>query len=125
MAFGGQTVTLLSYTQSSQDSAFGVGSMTLTRTDIYGCQHQPLLAQAGGSAGPARAEQQPEIGVSVATSWWQSTCPPDPALLAAKPSDAIEVDGEVYQIIGGVQPFVDLSGHIDHVTILSEKQTVG
>lgn len=124
LGFGRQTVTCLHYELDGVDD-LGTLMMTPTRTDVHGCLHQPKVPTSTRGGGEARAEQGTEVGVTVATSWYRTTTPPDPAVLELLPSDALEVDGEIYQIIGGIHPFRDATGKITHVAILSEKQTIG
>jgi hypothetical protein len=108
-----------------------LGTRTLTGvnldtpgTDVYGCRHRPMSPSGQGSR-EARNEQQTEVNVAVATNWWQTTAPPDPAVLAAKAADVIRVNGALFQIIGGIQVFPDGNGQPFKVTILSEKQEIG
>ncbi len=70
-------------------------------------------------------EEQPEIGVSVETEWWRTTAPPEAAILAAKPSDMLEVDGVRYLIVGGIKRFTDLNGRLHHVDVYSARQDIG
>lgn len=122
--FGLQTVTCRSYAPSSSTDALGDRVQTLTSTDVQWCLHRPFRSVAIG-AGQARAEQQSEVGVSSAIEWWQTTAPPDPAILALQASDEIEVDGQIFQIIGGVRQHADFSGEAYKVTVISERQTIG
>jgi hypothetical protein len=121
IAFGKDVVTFLSENQTGARGSLGTKEMAETRTDVKGCHHRPFRASGRGS-GPVRAEY-PEVGTGVATEWWQSTCPPDPAALAAKANDFIEVNGERYKIVGESRPFNDGTKPFK-VTILSERQTI-
>lgn len=124
MSFGGQTVTFVSLTPTGTVDPLGTQTLTEAATDVTGCRHRPITISAGGGSGAVRNEN-PEIGVTVATQYWQTTCPPHPAALAAKASDVLRVDGETFQIIGDVQPFTDFSGRVFKVTFVSERQTIG
>lgn len=131
MSFGNQTVVFVHYEPTGEPDALGSRTLAAQRTAVAGCRHRPVTMQSGGGAGLAMAEQQPEIGVSVATQWWRTTIPwselsdsQAAVVLGARPSDVIEVEGVPYQIISGVAPFTDFSGPFK-VTITSERQTIG
>jgi hypothetical protein len=123
VGLGNQTVVAISLTQTGFD-ALGTAQFTETRTRVPGCLHRPLRVSGHGS-GAARQQKQPEVGVSVATEWWQTHAPPCKAVLNLQASDRLEYEGDVYQIIAGVKPFRDMQGRISHVVILSERQTIG
>lgn len=120
---GNQTITIISLSQTGRDEL--AATLTETRTLIPGCMHQPLRNQVAGGGGQARAQKTPEPGVTVASEWWQTHAPPRPEVLALKASDRLEYNGEVFQIISGVKPFTDAAGRVNHVWILSERQTIG
>jgi hypothetical protein len=123
---GGQTVTLVQHITSGVDE-LGTSIMDEIRTDIPGCRHRPMVPGSARGAGLVRAEKEPETGVSVATSWWQTTIPMIPtttaALMALQADDSIEVGGVVYQIVGNLHPFTDATGKVTKMTIHSERQT--
>jgi hypothetical protein len=120
---GNQTVTAIHYTAGPND---GYASTRIANfTDVQGCLHEPKVPVAARGGGEARAEKTAEVGVAVATTWWQTKAPPHPAILALLPSDALQVNGVTYQIIAGIHPHVDFSGRINHVTIASERQDKG
>jgi hypothetical protein len=130
--FGNQTIEFVSVdpVAGAEQDELGTRQLTGLNTDtpgtpVYGCRHRPLSPGGQGSR-EARAEQEPEVNVSVATSWWQTTAPPAPAVLAAKPADMLrDENGDLFQIISGIQIFPDGNGAPFKVTILSEKQTIG
>lgn len=105
----------------------GTGSALLgpIPTDVPGCRHRPLKTESARGSGIARQQESTQIGVSVATEWWETTAPPAPAILALKPSDSLTVNEETYQIIAGIKPYRDGMGNIIKVSILSEQQTTG
>jgi hypothetical protein len=96
--------------------------MAETPAIAKGCLHRPFRATGSGS-GTARA-QYPEVGVGVATQWWQTTTGPHPAAIATKAADLIQVDGVTYKVIEDAKPFPDFSGKVFKVSILSERQTI-
>ena len=122
---GAQTVTVISYAPTGTTDSLGVAVLTPTRTDVHGCRHRPLKTESARGAGMARSQEAIAAGVAIATEWWETTAPPHPAILAAKPSDRLEVDAQTYKIIAGVKPFKDLSGLLVKVSVLSEQQNVG
>lgn len=121
MAFGGQTITFISRVAPATRG----DPMAETPHPITGCRHRPLAPLGGTGPGAAMTEEQPEIGVSVETEWWKSTCPPDPIVMAAKASDVIEVDGMRFLIISRIKVFRDMDGRPFKVTVISERQDVG
>jgi hypothetical protein len=125
LSFGGDIITFTSF-EPDPDQAFpdDLGTFSPlegTPTTVPGCRHRPFR-RSGHGAGAARAEY-PEEGVGITTDWWQSTCPPAPAALAAKASDTISVGGVPYRILGDARPFEDITGNVFKVTFLSERQT--
>jgi hypothetical protein len=125
------TVTIVHYTQTGQDMG-GAAVLTATTTVVPGCRHRALVPVAARGGGEARAEKGAEIGVGIATAWWQTTFPINPnrpdltaAILAIVPTDALQAFGQTFQIIGGLHIFTDDFGKIFKVTTLSERQTTG
>jgi hypothetical protein len=119
---GNQIVTFLTTAQTGTRGPMGTKAMSEAGTPVKGCLHRPYRASGSGS-GTARA-QYPEVGVGVATQWWQTTTPPHPAAIAAKAADFIQVDGVTYKVIEDAKPFPDFSGKVFKVSILSERQTI-
>jgi hypothetical protein len=124
LRFGKDTVTVVSQAQTGVDGT-GSGILTTTSTDVTGCRHRPLKTESARGSGIARQQEATQIGVSIATEWWETTAPPAAAILALKPSDQLTVNGITYQIIAGIKPYRDGMGNIIKVSILSEQQTPG
>lgn len=122
--FGTDAVTVVSQVVTGVD---GVGATTLStvQTTVTGCRHRPLKTESARGSGIARQQEATQIGVSVATEWWETTAPPWPAILAATPADQLICNGNTYQIIAGIKPYRDGMGNIIKVSILSEQQTTG
>lgn len=125
LRFGKDTVTVVTEGQIGVD---GVGAAILgpvPSAPVTGCRHRPLKTESARGAGMARQQEATQVGVSVATEWWETTAPPVAAILAAKPSDQLLWNGRTFQIISGIKPFEDGMGNIVKVSILSEEQTTG
>lgn len=126
VSFGGDIITFTSFNpdpeQAFPDELGTFSPLKGTPSTVPGCRHRPFREATRGGAGAARAEY-PEVGIGIGTNWWQSTCPPWPAVLAAKASDNITVDGDTYRILGDARPFRDITGRVFKVTFLSERQT--
>lgn len=112
MAFGGQTVTFVSFAEAGSPGALGTYQMVETRVDVTGCRHRPLTFQ-----------ETAETDTDIATEMWKTTAPPEAAVVAAEATGVIEVDGETFHIIGGPRMHVDMDGTPFKVTIVSQKQT--
>lgn len=129
--FGNQIITFISVEPVSEQDELGVRQLAGVQvvddgTDVPGCRHRPLSPEGAEGGGLARAEQQPEVNVSVATAWYQTTAPATDTTLAAKASDVLrDQNGDLFLIIGSPQVFPDGNGYPFKVTILSEKQTIG
>lgn len=124
--FGEDVVTIISQAPTGERDGTGTAILAATPSDpTPGCRHRPLKTESARGSGIARQQEATQIGVSVATEWWETTAPPTPAILAAKPSDQLECDGITYQIIAGIKPYKDGMGNIIKVSILSEQQTTG
>jgi len=109
MAFGGDTVTFISVTETGDPDDMGERPVTRMNVDVPGCLHRPLTAQ-----------ETPEWLTDIATQIWQTTAPPQAAAIAANSTGEMRVNGVTYRIIGGAQPFKDFSPNIFVVTILSK-----
>ena len=109
MSFGGTTVTFVAVTKSGDPGYLGMKSTSSTQVPVAGCHFRPFSAD---ETPPTRA----------ATELWKITAPPDPAVLAAKPTGQVKVDGITYLIEGPIQPKHDLDGSVHHVTIMCKKQ---
>lgn len=118
MSFGTATVVFISRQQTGPSDSLGEVPIVDVPTSAPGCRHRPL-----------KPTEKVELNLDIATEYWRSTLPlfeyAAPLLAiakAAKNTDVIEVDGQEYQIIGGVQPFDDLEGMPFKMTIISQKQ---
>ncbi|SDD58906.1 hypothetical protein SAMN04488581_2607 [Mycolicibacterium neoaurum] len=120
--YGGQTVGFVSTIDGAPDRN-NMPVQTHTVDLVSGVHFRPLrLSEKVGLA-------------DVATELWKLTAPPNPAVLAAEASGQIVYDGtdspafdednpsNVFQIVGGVQPFTDLRGQVVKVTVLCQRQT--
>ena len=120
---GSDTVTVISYAQTGIDR-LGTAVLTPTKTVVPGCRHRPLKTESARGAGMARAQEAAEVGVTIATEWWETTGPP--GLMIAKASDFLECNNQTYKVIAGVKPYTNPStGRVTKVSILSEQQNVG
>lgn len=123
--FGVDVVTVLNYVVSGQDKS-GSSLLTPADVDVPGCRHRPLKTESARGSGIARQQEGTQVGVAVATDWWETTAPPNPAILALKPSDRVRCNGETYQIMaGGIKTYRDGMGQPIKVSILSEQQKQG
>lgn len=105
MSLGGQTVTLRTLAYGARGRQ-GLQAATPTDTDVTGCLFRPLetTETTGGNT-------------DVATPTFKVTLPPVAASLAADEKSMLIYDGTTYEVTA-VQKYPDLSGQIDHVTIL-------
>lgn len=122
--FGTDVVTFMGYapTPDAAPDALGVIPKTETDTTVVGCRHRPVVPTDTSTR--ALQREFPEVGLSVATQWYQTTCPPAAPAVAAQPSDMITVAGVLYQIVGDAQLFNDAAGKPMKVTFLSERQEI-
>jgi hypothetical protein len=111
VSFGAQAITFQTLTGTGTYDQAGKEIMTPSAVSVTGCRHRPLSA-----------EETPLWLTDVGTQIWKSTCPPAAAAIAAKTSGTLAVDGVVYQIVGGAQPFTDFSEEVFKVTVLSKIQ---
>lgn len=117
-SFGTAVVVMRRYEKSGVPDELGEYTMVPVDVEAEGCRHRPL-----------NFKEVVELNFDVATEYWKSTLPTMnyddtvlEALAALKNTDTIEVDGQEYQIVGGVRPFDDLSGNPFKATIISQKQ---
>ena len=118
MSFGLDVVTFVNYVESGSPGALGTYAVVEQTVDAPGCHHRPLTFK-----------ETAELDTDVATELWKTTVPIGEydttllaAVLAAKNTGVIRVNGEDYQIIGGVRPHDDLDVGPFKMTILSQKQ---
>lgn len=127
MAFGSDVLVFNSYNPPAAGEAFTdelgtyspLPQVAGSPASVPGCRHRPFRSATRGGAGAAES-QYPEPGVGIGINWWQSTCPPHPAALAAKASDTITCGSITYRIIDDARPFNDAAGQVVKVTFLSE-----
>lgn len=116
MPFGVDVVILVSIDETGASDALGQKPLSEVPTVAPGCRHRPLTFT-----------ETAELQFDIATEMWKTTIPTGeygPALrakiLAAKSNDVIRVNGQQYQIVGGIQPFKDNNTHFK-ATIISKK----
>lgn len=116
MPFGPDIVELVSLTNAALPGELGTYAKVETITEAPGCHHRPLTFS-----------ETAELQYDIATELWRTTIPiseysPDlrDAVLAISAGDLIRVDGNEYQIVGGVRPFKDFS-KLFKATIVSQK----
>lgn len=118
MSFGDTTVTFVARTATGSAGRLGTKAKNPLSVDAPGCRHRPL-----------RASEKPEWLTNVSTQVWKTTVPigeyapvvVDTIMAAAKANSVIRVDGVEYQIVGGGQPFDDMSA-LFKLTVLSQVQ---
>jgi hypothetical protein len=132
VTFGFQTVTLIKRAPSTTADDLGTYPMTETTVNMPGCTHRPIRPEGFRGAGMARAEEQPAVGVSVATIWWRTTVPIGSysatlrdAVLGAQASDQLRYGADVFEIITDPEPHPDFNSPRAKLTFTSEKQTIG
>jgi len=74
-------------------------------------------------------QEMVDAQLDIATEWWRTTMPLleyDGTILAAitavPPDGVITVNGQEYQVHGGIRPHDDLNGSPFKATIISKKQ---
>lgn len=120
--FGKQTVGFVSVVDGAPD-----------RNNMPTQTHAVDLV-AGVRFRPLRANEK--VGLAdIATEVWKLTAPPTSVVLSAKASGQLVYDGSAapewddddssnrFQIVGGVQPFTDMSDQVVKVTVLCQRQT--
>jgi len=116
MSFGISTVKFVTFEKSGSPDELGHFPLVEKYTNAPGCRHRPLTF-----------DETAELQLDVGTEYWRSTLPLfefTPTIrakvMAAKVNDLIEVDGQRYQIVGGVRSFPDENGPFK-ATIVSKK----
>lgn len=111
-------ITFTTFEKSGVADEFGGYALVETSTSAPGARHRPLTHK-----------EVVDLQFDVATEWWRSTLPLgeyDAAKLAiitaVPPNSVIDVDGQRYQIDGGVRPHPDMEGRPFKMTIISKKQ---
>lgn len=118
MPFGPDTVELVSLTDTGIAGELGTYQQAETVVIAPGCHHRPLTFS-----------ETAELQFDVATQLWKTTIPIGEysdelrdSVVAITAGDVIRVDGQQYQIVGGVLPFKDFSD-LFKATIVSKKHT--
>ena len=116
MPFGNQTISFVNRSPSGVPDELGETTLTEVVTNAEGCRHRPLTFT-----------ETAELEFDIATEAWKSTIPIgeyDPTLrsqvLSIKSNDIIRVDGQEYQIVGGIRPFNDFTRPFK-ATLISQK----
>lgn len=117
MPFGSAVVEIVGRSDGATPGALGTYPQVETLVELPGCHHRPLTFS-----------ETAELQFDVATEMWRTTIPIGEygttalnAVLAIKPGDAIRVNGQEYQIVGGVRPHDDFERPFK-ATIISKKQ---
>lgn len=117
-SFGIDTVTFVSFVESGTPGALGTYAVTEQTVDAPNCRHRPLTFK-----------ETAELDTDIATELWKTTVPIGSysetlraAVMAARNTGVIRVDGVDYQIIGGVRPHDDMDIGPFKMTILSQRQ---
>lgn len=103
MPFGTDTIQIVSLAASGPPDELGMHTLVETVTAAPGCRHRPLTFR-----------ETAELNFNIATQPWKSTIPIgeynaalQAKVRAIKSNDVIRVDGQDYQVVGGVRPFND------------------
>lgn len=111
--FGGSTLTFVSVTEDLDTrDRYNQPAKVRTGVDVPGCRFRPLPATE------TRAD-----ATEVVKDQWKATCPPHPAVIAAKSRDEVVVDGVTLQIVGLPRVFPDKWGTPAKVTVICERVT--
>ena len=112
MSLGGQTITVVTFSRSGAVDNLGIQPEIPVEVEVEGVHFRPLSAT-----------ETAEISeIDIETQVWKLTADPVAAVLNADTTAYIRYNGDTFTVVGGAQPFTDLEGEIDHVTILVQKQ---
>jgi len=123
--FGRQTVGFVTVTETGDPGFLGVTNQTRSVTLQSGVRFRPLSTEElQGLTAELKGL------AAVAGEVWKLTAPPDTATLAVKSTgeivydgtDSPDLDSEVFQVEGFIQPKPDMYGALHHVTIMCKKQ---
>jgi hypothetical protein len=107
MTFGGQTLTLITVTETGPRDRYNNPSKVRTEVSVSGCRFRPVTFTEDIDTGDRTTER------------WRLTAPP--AAQAARAGDEIRVDGITYQVVDGAQVFTDMEGEPFKVTVICER----
>ncbi len=110
--FGRQTITFVSVGRDVTNlDRYGKPAQVTTPTDVPGCRFRPVSSTE-------TINDNDKV-----TDVWRATCPPVGAVLAAKTTDHVVVNGVTYQIDGNVELFTDLAGNPFKATVVVKRVT--
>ncbi|MDG3012378.1 hypothetical protein G4X40_19750 [Rhodococcus sp. D2-41] len=109
MILGNDTVTVIKRAPTGAMNSVGQPAMTETPTVVPGCSFQPTRT----------AETVSDVDLTV--SYWTLYAPAVPAITQLEATDAIEVNGVVFEDFGDPQPWTGLNGNPSHVTLTVRK----
>lgn len=110
LPFGGDTVTVVNFTESATDDPWGGHVRNEAATVVKNCQFQPMSMQ-----------ETVEL-TNQAVQLWHLIAPPVAAMLAAKMDSQIRHNGDTYEIWGGIQPVKDADGAVFYVEAVCRRQ---
>ena len=118
VAFGGSTIVFKRFDETGTPDELGNYEVDEATYTARNCRHRPL-----------NFEEIVRYELDIATEWWRSTLPIHEysssllaTIKATPPDSVIVVDGQEYQIQGGVRPHADFGGRPFKATIISKKQ---
>lgn len=114
MRFGSQTVTFVSRSENvSILDDYGHPQIIETQAEVSGCLFRSLIPAYRGD------KKVNELG-ELTIDQWRLTAPPHPAVLAAKATDKVIVNGRTFHIVVGPRLFYTLGGRVFKVTVMCE-----
>ena len=114
MRFGGQVATFVSRSENVNNlDDYGHPEIVETPTDVPGCLFRSLIPAYRGD------KKVTEYG-ELTIDQWRLTAPPVAAVLNAKATDKVIVNGRTYHIVVGPRLFYNLRGDVFKVTVMCE-----
>lgn len=111
MSYGHDTVTFVTVTDNpSVKNRYGNPQQVRTETSVQGCHVRPL-----------KPSEKIELG-DISKDGWKITAPPVDVVLNASATDEVQIGGNTYQIVGGIQVYNDLN-RVFKVTIYVARVT--
>lgn len=109
MTFGGQSVTVVTVSESGEPGYLGVKTKTRSEVVVSGCHFRPLSTSE-------------TVGqTDVATQLWKLTAPPVDAVLGLSAGDELVHADTTFQVDGVPLPKYDLAGQVHHVTVTCKR----